>query len=93
VSEQQRDEKVGALWSKSSARGEYFTGNLELKPEQIKELMDHDGKLQIVVFRNDKKTGKQPDWRILRSKPKATDGSVARGSMAVSDVTDQDVPF
>ena len=89
----ERDEKVGALWSKSSARGEYFTGNLELSKDQIRELMQGDGKLSIVVFRNDKKTGKQPDWRILKAKGKATEGGVVKGSMPVSDVTDQDVPF
>jgi len=90
VSEQKQDEKVGALWSKSSSRGEFFTGNIELKPEQIAELQANGGKLAVVVFRNDKKTGNQPDWRILKSKPKDA-APVPTGPVA--DISDQDVPF
>ena len=53
--------ELGVLWSKTSARGEYFTGTLEI-----------DGvKQQIVVFKNgNKKSEKAPDWRILKSQPK-----------------------
>lgn len=82
---EQRDEKVGALWAKSSARGEFFTGTIELTPEQIADVQANGGKLPVVVFRNDKKTGNQPDWRMLRSKP--------REAALVTPLTDQDVPF
>lgn len=49
----------GALWEKTSARGVYMTGLI-------------DGQA-VVVFKNDKKTpgSKQPDWRVLKSEPKA----------------------
>ena len=53
--------ELGVLWAKSSARGEYFTGSIEI-----------DGtKHQIVVFKNgNKKSDKAPDWRILKSQPR-----------------------
>lgn len=97
MSEQKQDEKVGALWTKTSGRGEFFTGNIELKPEQIAELQANGGKLQIVVFSNDKKTGKQPDWRILKSKPRtetAIDQRPAAGmAWEGQPVEDSDIPF
>lgn len=85
MSEQRQDEKVGALWAKSSARGEFFTGTIELTPAQVAELQANGGKLPVVVFRNEKKTGNQPDWRMLKSKP--------REAAPVVPLTDQDVPF
>lgn len=88
MSEQKQDDKVGALWIKSSARGEFMTGNIELKPEQIAELQANGGKLAVVVFRNDRKTGKQPDWQMLKAKPRTETAQDQRAPM-----TDMDVPF
>jgi hypothetical protein len=48
--------ELGALWIKTSARGEYMTGTINGEP--------------VVIFRNDKKTGNQPDWHVLKSRPK-----------------------
>jgi len=50
--------ELGALWIKSSNRGEYMTGTIN--------------GVQVVVFRNDRKEegSKQPDWRVLKSVPK-----------------------
>ena len=93
MSEQKQDEKVGALWSKSSDRGQFFTGNIELKPEQIAELQANGGKLQIVVFSNDKKTGNQPDWRILKSKPKESMAAPASGHNLNEPIDDTSIPF
>jgi hypothetical protein len=93
VSEQKQDERVGALWSKESARGPFFTGNLELKPEQIAKLQANGGKLQIVVFGNDRKTGNQPDWRILESKPKDAMTAPVSGHNLNAPVNDSDIPF
>ncbi len=57
VSEQQKDEVLGALWDK----GSYFTGQLEIEGQKI----------AVVVFKNKHKTqDKHPDYRILKSKPK-----------------------
>lgn len=94
MSEQQRDEKVGALWSKSSARGEFFTGNVELTAAQLSELVAEDGtlKIPVVVFKNDRKTGNQPDWRILRAKPKATEG-VGATQRSAAPMDDSDIAF
>lgn len=49
--------EIGALWSKTNAHGEYFTGMINGQP--------------VVVFKNKHKPegSKQPDWRVL--KPKA----------------------
>lgn len=91
MSEQQQDEKIGALWSKSGGKGDYMTGNIEIKPEQMRELVNNGGKLQIVVFKNDRKTGNQPDWRILKAQPKGDRAPVP--TVPVANVTDQDVPF
>jgi uncharacterized protein (DUF736 family) len=54
-----RDEnEIGALWKKSSANGDYFTGTIN--------------GVNVVVFPNKYKTEtKHPDWRVLKAKPKA----------------------
>ncbi len=54
-----RDEnEIGALWVKTSSRGEYMTGTIN--------------GVNVVVFPNGfKKDGdKTPDWRVLKSVPK-----------------------
>ena len=51
-------DELGALWLKTSARGDYMTGTIN--------------GVNVVCFKNDRKTeSKQPDWRVLKSKPKA----------------------
>lgn len=52
--------KIGALWIKRSQEGTtYFSGEIEF-----------DGvKKRIVIFKNEKKSDKQPDYRILESQP------------------------
>lgn len=73
--------ELGVLWSKTSPRGEYFTGSIEINGE----------KHQIVVFKNgNKKSDKAPDWRILRSKPR-TDAPLS----ASADISpfEPDPPF
>ena len=53
--------KIGALWSKKAEDGkEYFSGVIS----------DLRGDIQIVVFKNNKKTDNQPDYDILLSEPK-----------------------
>lgn len=55
-------DELGAAWEKTGAKGAYMTGHIEI-----------DGtKHAIVLFKNGNKASeKAPDWRILRSKPKA----------------------
>lgn len=53
--------KIAALWSRKTEDGkEYFTGIIS----------DLRGDIQTVVFKNEKKTEKQPDYGILLSEPK-----------------------
>ena len=53
--------KIGALWSKKTTEGkEFFSG----------VITDLRGDIQIVVFKNEKKTDNQPDYDILLSEPK-----------------------
>lgn len=55
------EDKLGALWQKTGAHGDYFSGEIELNGE----------KHRIVVFANQRKTAeKQPDWHIFRSVPR-----------------------
>jgi uncharacterized protein (DUF736 family) len=54
---EQNQDEIGALWSKTSARGEYFTGVINGQ--------------KVVVFKNTRKTAeKHPDWRVLKAKPR-----------------------
>lgn len=50
--------EIGALWIKTGARGEYFTGSVNGEP--------------VVIFKNLHKPegSKQPDYRVLKPKPK-----------------------
>lgn len=50
--------ELGALWIKTSARGEYMTGTINGQA--------------VVIFKNDRKAegSKQPDWRVMKPKPK-----------------------
>jgi hypothetical protein len=64
---EKNEDELGALWEKSGAKGAYMTGTIEI-----------DGtKHNVVLFKNgNKKSEKSPDWRVLRSKPKADTSSV-----------------
>ena len=59
--------KIGALWSKKTEEGrEYLMGVIS----------DLRGDIQIVAFKNDKKTDNQPDYDILLSEPKKEDEEI-----------------
>ena len=53
---QRNPDELGALWIKSGRKGEYMTGTIN--------------GVEVVVWRNDRKTGNQPDWRVMKSKPR-----------------------
>lgn len=57
---QKNDRSIGALWAKSSKRGMYFSGNIEI-----------DGKkIPLVVFQNNRKSKpNQPDYNIMIAQP------------------------
>ena len=52
--------KIGALWSKKTEEGKEYYGGV---------ISDLRGDIQIVVFKNDKKSENQPDYDILLSEP------------------------
>lgn len=59
--------KIGALWRKSDPQrdNDYFTGTIE-GPITLAE----GEKLRIVCFSNKKTKDTQPDYNILKSKPR-----------------------
>lgn len=70
---QQDPDEIGALWEKDGPKGKYFTGTVAGQ--------------RVVVFRNgNKRSDKQPDWRVLKSKPREE-------SAEARPFTDKDVPF
>jgi len=66
------EDERGALWIKSSARGEFFSGII-------------DGEA-VVVFRNDKKApgSKAPDYLVLKAKPR-DQAPASHGPVVVED--------
>jgi uncharacterized protein (DUF736 family) len=58
---QRNPDELGALWEKTSAKGVYMTGTI--------------GGQAVVVFKNDRKAegSKQPDWRVMKPKPRDVD--------------------
>ena len=56
-------DELGALWIKTSPKGDYMTGTIN--------------GVAVVVFRNERKTGQQPDWRVLKSRPRTDAAPVA----------------
>ena len=80
MSDEQKDQRLGALWSKTNAKGQFFTGNLEINGEKI----------GVVVFSNDKRGNeKAPDWRILRAKPRESKPAHDEAP----PMTDDDMPW
>ena len=61
------NDKIGALWEKSDQARDntYFTGTIE-GPLNLAE----GEKLRIVCFSNKKTKDTQPDYNILKSKPR-----------------------
>jgi hypothetical protein len=52
--------EIGALWSKSGAKGEYLTGTIDMG----------DGPVKVVCFAVKKSSDKSPAWRVLKSVPR-----------------------
>ena len=70
------EDELGALWVKSGAKGEYMTGTINGVP--------------VVCFPTGKPAGsKQPDWRVLKSKPK----DAPTAFKADEPVDDTSIPF
>lgn len=89
---QGREDELGALWRKQSKNGEdYFTGSIQVDGQKV----------EIVVFANRyKKSDKQPDFRILRSRDRGARSDEHRepprayGRTEAADaVNDDSIPF
>jgi len=68
-------DELGALWVKTSARGEFMTGTIN--------------GVAVVCFKNDRKTGNQPDWRVLRAKSREQQPTAPPSE----PLTDDSIPF
>lgn len=81
--EKQND--IGALWVKTSTKGQYMTGTIEIGGV----------KTNIVCFLNtNKKEAKHPDWRILKSVPRENEQPVnALPTYPSEELNPNDVPF
>lgn len=80
----EKQKSIGGLWSKTSAKNQpYFSGNVEI-----------DGKKTYIVafFNGEKKNPKEPDYRILESKPIE---NTSNNALPVRDeeVSPEDIPF
>jgi hypothetical protein len=87
---EKREESIGALWRKQSAKGEWFSGTLQLEGK--------DGpKIPIVVFANSFRgeNERAPDFRILRGRPKEDrDRSILDGRHSdAAGPGDDEIPF
>lgn len=78
------NKKIGALWLKKSKEGkQYFSG----------VITDMRGDIPIVVFRNDKKEGKQPDFQIFISEPqKKQEGSTTQEEPPTEEIEVGEIP-
>lgn len=78
----ERDDEIGALWEKTSQKGtEYLSGTI-------------DGQ-DVVIFRNTRKQGKQPDWRVYKSTARGSAPSRRHEGYERSQHGDEDdaIPF
>lgn len=67
---------LGALWLEHGPRGDYMTGTVS--------------GVKVVCWPVENKTGKQPDWRVKRSKPRA---DTSTDPAPPGPVTDDQIPF
>ena len=76
--------ELGALWSRTGAKGEYLTGTITVNGEAIK----------VVCFSAKKSSDKSPDWRVLRSVPRESRPEAVPDQSSLSaPVNDSDIPF
>ena len=79
------DKSIGALWVKSSTKGQYMTGSIEVDGEKV----------AIVCFVNsNKKETKHPDWNIMKSVPRDNVQPMnALPTREDEDINPEDIPF
>lgn len=58
----ENEKSILALWKKTGTKGEYLSGSINLS--DLIELANGQDRVQIIVFKNDRKTeDKYPDYR------------------------------
>lgn len=67
---EKKPDELGALWVRSSAKGEYMTGEIN--------------GVGVVCFLTHSKNPKAPAWRVMKAKPKA-DAADQRSPMDPDD--------
>ena len=73
------EKSIGAFWIQTSEKGEFWTGYIE----------DEQGnKKKVVVFKNNYKKDRQPDYRMFNSKQNET-----KVEEQESISNDDDLPF
>jgi len=77
--------EIGALWLKKSKDGKsFFSGVVEIEGVEQK----------IVIFKNSyKQTERQPDYRILKSKPMPDAVPKAEQVWAEQNIVEEEDPF
>jgi hypothetical protein len=72
-------DEIGALWIRTSAKGDYMTGEVN--------------GVKVVCFRNKGTHEKAPAWRVLKSKPAQNRADGTAPTQAPESVNASDVPF
>ena len=67
-------DELGALWIKHGPNSDYMTGEIS--------------GVKVVIFPAKKTSEKSPDWRVLKSKPRAD-----KDQRQTKPVEDTDIPF
>jgi hypothetical protein len=57
---EKKPDELGALWVRSSAKGDYMTGTLTIDGREV----------NVVCFANKSDNIKAPQWRVMKSKPR-----------------------
>ena len=86
MADDKKNDSIGALWEKSSNKGTYFTGQIEV----------NGTKVSIVCFKNSyKKEDRHPDYRIFVSVPKENRPSQPepQKERTYLDENNEDLPF
>ena len=78
------EKEIGVLWIKSSTKGQYMTGSIEINGEKI----------AVVCFLNsNKKEAKHPDWRIMKAKPRESEQPLNALPQREDEINTNDVPW
>ena len=101
MNDAQTNNKLGALWEKTSPRGVYMTGKIDPSKwtddalAEVIDLLSARQPVPVVVFRRDTSKdpadSKRPTWDILKPRAREDNTSVPRSAPVA--LTDSDIPF